>query len=183
MRSTFPSVSCGGGSEYAPKRKLNSAQTRSRHPLTSLNSSCATCVHSIDKKGGGGGFKRDWVTECETEWTGLRCYFVSLAQHRLVSGIFTSILLPVSHTHCASLFFLPHGLTGPLKSPFTPSCPTALRTTLATSHTGRAGEVWKGHGKQKPKVSLLFLFFLPLCVPHMLVCKSESSARKSILLG
>lgn len=168
--STPPTMSCGGGSEYVPKRKLNST-----------NSSCATCVHSIDL---GGGLNGTRMTECETEWTGLCRYLVSLPQHRLVSDIFTSIWLPVSvsHTRCASLFFLPHGLTGPPQEPFHTLLSHHYTRHLGhVSHRARRGSVERTREAKAKGFPLVF--FLPLCVPHMLVCKSESSARKSILFG
>lgn len=156
--------------------------------MTSLSSSCATCVHSID--GGGGALNGSRVTECDTEWTRLCCYFVSLAQHRLVSDIFTSILLPasVSHTHLRLSVFLTPWPHRPPQEPF-----HTLLSRHSTHHLGyvshRAcrGSVERTREAKAKGFPFVFCFcflpFLPLPFPHVLVCKSESSARKSILFG
>lgn len=150
--SLTPSVSCGGGSEHVPKRKLNSTKTRSRHSLTSLNSSCATCVHSIHRGDQSG-------PDCAVTLYHWRSTVLSLISSP------ASCFLCLCPTHTAPLCF-----SYPMASPASSRAlshlpvPTTLRTTLATSHTGRAGEVRKGHGKQKPKVSLLFfVVFFCLC--------------------
>lgn len=103
------------------------------------------------------------MTECETEWTGLCRYLVSLPQHRLVSDIFTSIWLPVSvsHTRCAPLFFLPHGLTGPPQEPFhTLLSHHSTRHLGHVSHRARRGSVER---TRQAKAKGFPLVFFCLC--------------------